>query len=437
MLLEKTVLFEKKNRERLVIGYDLNDYAAQISYCTLEGEEPETVSLVPGSEIYNIPVVLYKDPKENQWIYGREAVKLSREREGVLVHNLVTLAKEGNPVIVEEQEYDPVALLTLYVKRSLSLLSNTISLDKVEVMMITIEQLDHRMVEVLTAVVETLNLKNVQVYFQSHTESFYHYTIHQPKDLWKNQVIACDYCGKLLKTYRFECNPHTTPVVAFIDEQEYPSMKGGKLTLDDMFYEDEAGKRDKTFVAIMGELLSNRYVSSIFLLGEGFDGDWCKESLKLMCRNRRVFRGNNLFSKGACFAAREKLVTSAEEREYVFLGSDKLKSNIGMRAKRKGKDSYIALLDAGVNWYDAKASCEFILESENCFSMLITPLNGKNPTEVEISLTELPHRPKKTTRLHMELRLLNETTVSVHVVDKGFGELFPSSLLEWDEVFEI
>lgn len=438
MLLEKTGLFEKKNRERLVVGYDLNDYAAQISFCTLEGEEPETVPVVPLSEIYNIPVVLYKRPDVNQWFYGRDALKNAREEDGTLIHNLVTLAREGNPVIVEEREFDPISLLALYMKRSLSLLQNIMPLERVEAIMITVDNLDHRMVVVLTEIVETLKLKNIKILFQSHMESFYYYTIHQPKELWKTQVIACDYCGKQLKTYRFECNNKTTPIVAFIDEQEFPEMKGGKLDKDGMFYAEEAAERDVQFGTIMGDMMSGRYISSIFLLGEGFDGDWCTDSLRFLCRNnRRVFRGNNLFSKGACLAAREKISSSEQGRSYVFLGNDKLKSNIGMKVLRRGKESYVALLDAGVNWFDAKGSCEFILESGNSFQLLITPLNGKNQTEVEIPLSDLPNRPNKTTRLHLDIKLLDENTAYVSVKDLGFGELFPSSGLEWNEKFEV
>ncbi len=439
MLLEKTSLFEKKNRERLVLGYDLNDYAAQISFCTLEGEEPETVSVIPSSEIYNIPVVLYKRPDVNQWFYGRDAIRNAREEEGgTLVHNLLTLAKEGNPVIVEDREFDPIALLALYMKRSLSLFQNIAPLEHIEAIMITVDDLDHRMVEVLTQIVETLKLKQIKILFQSHMESFYYYTIHQPKELWKTQVIACDYCGQYLKTYRFECNTRTTPIVAFIDKQEFPTMSGGKLDKDDLLYAEEANKRDTEFSTIMIEMLTGRYVSSIFLLGEGFDSDWCSESLRFLCKNnRRVFRGNNLFSKGACFAAREKISASEQGRNYVFLGNDKLKSNIGMKVLRRGKESYVALLDAGVNWFDAKGSCEFILESGNSFQLLITPLNGKNPTEVEIPLSDLPTRPNKTTRLHLDMKLLDENTAYVSVQDLGFGELFPSSGLVWNEKFEV
>ena len=51
------------------------------------------------------------------------------------------------------------------------------------------------------------------------------------------------------------------------------------------------------FAHTVRETLEEGIVSTIFLLGDGFKEGWAKESLKLLCRGRRVFQGNNLYSK--------------------------------------------------------------------------------------------------------------------------------------------
>ena len=61
--------------DRVVIGYDLDDYNAQISYCPLNSYDAETVSSVMGNQIYDIPTVLCKRLEVNQWYYGREALR--------------------------------------------------------------------------------------------------------------------------------------------------------------------------------------------------------------------------------------------------------------------------------------------------------------------------------------------------------------------------
>ena len=40
-----------------------------------------------------------------------------------------------------------------------------------------------------------------------------------------------------------------------------------------------------------------------------------------------------------------------------------MKSNIGMKVRRQGEESYQALLDAGINWYEAQNTMEFYLRS--------------------------------------------------------------------------
>ena len=42
-------------REKWLIGYDLSDNYAQISFLSDKAAEPETLSVLPGAEKYHIP----------------------------------------------------------------------------------------------------------------------------------------------------------------------------------------------------------------------------------------------------------------------------------------------------------------------------------------------------------------------------------------------
>ena len=64
---------------------------------------------------------------------------------------------------------------------------------------------------------------------------------------------------------------------------------------------------DEALLEIAQDACGKGLIGSIFLIGDGFQGDWMKESLRFLCRGRRVFQGNNLFSKGACCGMQEKL----------------------------------------------------------------------------------------------------------------------------------
>lgn len=422
--------------EKLIVGYDLGDQFSQISYAVSADGEVETLSQVAGAQIYNIPTALCKRKGFNQWFYGKEAIRNAAEQQGILVEKLVKLALDGEPILIEENSYDPVALLTLFVKRSLGMLSQAGNSEKLGALMITCDRLDYRMLEVLNQVVEGLRLKTGKIYFQSHTESFYDYMLHQPGELWTAQSVLCDCREDVMKIYIMDYNKRTTPVAVFIEEREadFPTPRQKEGENPAALSEAEKQRLDEAFLRLAESICHNRIISSVFLIGDGFSEEWMKESLRFLCRGRRVFRGNNLFSKGACCGMQERLRASEAGKEYVFLGNDKLKANIGMDILRQGEASYLALLDAGANWYEAEQITEFYLQEGNQVSLKITPLIGK---EVRTALITLEDFPGGISRLRARLYLEAENRLVIEIEDLGFGEFRAPSGRSWQEKIEL
>ncbi len=432
------MLFGNSDSRRFVLGYDLGEKVSQISYLASDADMPETLSVLAGSELYNIPTVLCKRKDVNQWFYGKEAVRHIEDGDGTRVDGLIAAAKEGKPVVVGETEYDPIALLTLFVKRSLSLLSLEVSMDNVDAIMITTRSLDHRMVQVLNAVTAALELKTSNIFYQSHEESFYNYMLYQPDDLARHTVLACDYDLEELSVFKMTLNTNTKPVVATIDVENFDDlMLPTGFPKDAALFHKTCDRLDDEFLNIMQKVCSEKIVSTVFLLGEGYREKWPKRSLEFLCRTRRVFQGNNLFSKGATIAARERIRPSEGASRYVFLGEDKLKSNIGMNLLKCGTEAYHAILDAGVNWYEAQAQLDIYADPSGILDLEITPLTGKSPKVVQLYLDGLEKRPKGTTRLHLNLTMNAVDEVNIRVQDMGFGELFPATNKVWEQVIEL
>lgn len=418
----------KQNSSKLIVGYDLGSSFSQISYCYMDSGEVETLSSVAGGDSYNIPTALCKRKGVNQWFFGREAQKAFDEGQGILVEDLLGLAVDGEPVRLEGEDYNPVALLTLFLKRSLSILSMVSSPDKIGVFVLTCEYLDRRLMEVLGQAVGGLRLKTENIYFQSYAESFYSYMLYQPAELWNYASLLWDYDRKRIKVYRMVCNRRTEPVAVFIETQDYPFS----------FSEDGEDKTpqalDREFLELAGGICGGELISSIYLIGEAYSEEWMKDSLKYLCRNRRVFLGSNLYSKGACYGGNERLNPGEEGITHVFLGNDKLKANIGMKVFRQGEESYLALLDAGVNWYEARMDMEFYIQEENAVELLITPLIAKNGKQVRITLEGLKHFPS---RIRLSLYLPKENILRAEIEDLGFGEFRPATNHVWTEEMEI
>lgn len=406
--------------EKVIVGYDLGNKYAQIScYVTGSEEEIRTLSSVAGSSVYTIPLALSKRQGVNQWFYGSEAIRYAGEEEGILVENLLKLSRDGEPVQIDGAPIDPVALLTLFLKRSLGLLSQVTNTERIGALMITCEELDHRMLEVLTAATEGLHLKTDQICFQSHVESFYYYNLYQPEELWRHKTILCEYGDASIRTYCMECNRHTTPVVAYMEEREFPFP---------------VPESDEKMQEIAKKLCENQMVSSVYLIGEAFSRDWMKESLRYLCKGRRVFQGNNLFSKGACYGMMERLTPGENGKNHVFLGKDKLKSNIGMKVLRQGEESYQALLDAGINWYEAKNTMEFYLLEGRAVEILITSLTGKGNRIARIVPEELQ---EGIIRLRISVEMRDDTHLKVELEDLGFGTFRAATHHIWKEEIEL
>ena len=433
------MLLGNTKEKRFVLGYDLGDKVSQISFLASDADMPETLSVLAGSELYNIPTVLCKRRDVNQWFYGKEAVRHIEDGDALPVENLLAAAKEGKPVSVGESQYDPIALLTLFIKRSLSLLSMELSMDYVDAIMFTTGDLDHRMVQVLNAVTCNLELKTKHIFYQSHEESFYNYMLYQPEDLTRHNVIACDYDLDVLNVYEMGLNYNTTPVVATINMTSYDDLKLGPdgFPKDAALFHKTCERMDDEFLTIMQKICGEKVISTIFLLGDGFKEKWTKRSLEFLCRTRRVFQGNNLFSKGASIAARERIRPSENTARFVFLGEDKLKSNLGMKLLKCGTEVYYALLDAGVNWYEAEMSLDIIMDPTGILNIEVTPLTGKMPKMVQLYLDGLEKRPVGTTRLHITMNMSSVNKVNVRVQDMGFGELFPATGKIWEQVIEL
>ena len=415
------------HHNKLIVGYDLGERFSQISYC-IGGGEVETLSSVAGEECYNIPTMLCKRTGVNQWFYGKEAQRCAQEGEGILVENVLQLAIVGEQVQIDGTIFDPVALLALFIKRSLGLLSQVSSPEKLAVLMITCEKLDGRLIDVLNQAVGSLRLKTDKVFYQSHAESFYNYVIQQPTELWKARALLLEYRGAQVKAYCMDCNRHTTPVVAYIEEGEFDMPAYEPMPEEETLRRDKMERLDRAFDRIASQVCKNMAVTSVYLIGEHYSDEWMKESLRGLCMGRRVFQGDNLYSKGACHAAMERQNPSEVGQAHVFLGEDKLKSNIGMNILNQGQESYFALLDAGVNWYEAEQRFEFYMRGGNELELQLISLIGGESRRVQIVLEDmLPGM----SRMRAHLFLTGEKELVAEIEDLGFGSFRPATNQVW------
>jgi len=432
------MIFNTENKKSYVLGYDLGDDVSQISFLAQGSDDPETLSTLTGAELYNIPTFLCKRSGVGQWFFGKEAKRRVQNGEAVGIGNLLTLARSGEVVIIDGDEYDPVSLLTLFIKRSLSLLSMEMSIASIQAIVFTVEGLDSQLIDILAGVTSKLGLETEHIYFQSYEESLYYYMLYQKKDMAMRDVIAIDYNFGDMNLYELRNNIATKPVVTTVKRHIHR-----ELALSSSLPGDEAN-RSKLYNEIDKELLDIIKTYSTpskpgvyYLLGEGFRERWAKDTLSYICEGARVFQGDNLFSKGASIAAREKLDPGEASSKKVLLGEDKLKSNLGIMVMKHGEEAYRPLLDAGINWYEAAVSVDVILDEGNTVEIIKTPLSGDGSEKIEVLLDGIANRPRRTTRLRITLEMTDSEYVVLTVEDRGFGDLYHGGKMTWSRTIAV
>ena len=250
-------------------------------------------------------------------------------------------------------------------------------------------------------------------------ESFYYFIYNQKEELWLHDICLFDYRGKEIRCHRAERNPRTVPQVV--------SMSEDIRTIDE-------NNRDETFLKIAQTQFEGHVISSVYLVGDGFEGGWMKSSLSYICKGRRAFMGKNLYSKGACYAA--AIRDGQRTWDFVYMGDNEMKVNVSLKVLNQGKTEFYTLISAGDNWYETVGECEVILDELPEIAFWLQAPRSREAKVEKVELSDLPKRPKKTTRIRITAKPLSDTKVQIKMKDMGFGELFLSSDKSWEYIME-
>lgn len=404
---------DKKNNA-YYLGIDLCDTYAMVSFYQLNMEEPDTVSTIAGSENYRIPLILARRKNVGMWYYGDEARKMAKTSEVLCIDCLLQRVINKEKILVGDTSYDAVELLALFLKKVMELPQKLGTSMHVERLAITVERLTKENMEVFWKVANKLELTEEHFMVIDHKESFYYFVLSQQKELWNHDVFLFSCEGDMLFSYDLKRDVRTTPQVVTIRESA-PQQLGEN--------------RDASFSNIMTEAFMNRIVSSVYLVGDGFDGDWMKNSVKIMCSGRRAFIGKNLFCKGACYAA------AIRDRQnlwpYIYMGENEMKFNLSLKVKEKGNVAFYNLISAGKNWFEAKGACEVILSGAPEIDFWKQLPNSREAIIETLELTDLPKRPDRTTRLRITATSVSDDKIEIEIKDLGFGEFFRATDKIW------
>jgi hypothetical protein len=406
----------------IIVGFDIGEKVSQLCYYDRHAGEPVSLPMKVGTGQYTFPNCLSKKPGEEEWHFGLEVEYFVSRQEEIYLDNLYELCSNEHTVMVDGQERQAGELLGIFLENALRILGVPDPMRSISGLMITTPKLTKVMVENIRVACQHMGFSKNRCFLQDYEESFYYHTMYQKSDIWSRNVALFTFDHDEVAYAKLEMERKTKPIQV--------SVKRGRRVL----LHTEPVQRDFDFYELIQESLGTDVFSSIFLVGDGFDKEWAVRSVPLLCRHQRhVFYGNNLFAKGACCAAKEKV----EERNlkgYLYTGNDMVRLNVGMDMSVFGTPSCHPLISAGVNWYEAMNDCEIILDDTDELTFVVTTMDNTKKERYSMALPNLPKRPAKATRLHLHLEFESASRCRIDVEDMGFGEMYPSSGLVWHEI---
>lgn len=403
-----------ENKRNYYLGIDLNDKYAMISYFQLNMNEPETVSTIAGSENFQIPLILAKRKEIGQWYYGDEARKMAQNTDMICLDKLLSRAVNGDELVIDDETYPAEELLALFLNKITALpnkLGNTCDFDR---LVITVDRLSKENMDMFWRIMPKLGLKPEQFMVIDHKESFYYFALSQKEDLWLHDVYLFEFDKTNIRYFSLKRSMRTTPQVVTIEESP-------KRTIN--------GDPDIEFSRIIQKAFENKIISTVYLVGDGFDGGWMQSSLNILCKGRRAFVGKNLFSKGACYAAEVR--DNEDKWRFIYMGENELKFNLSLKVKSKGAFSFYNIISAGKNWFETKGQCEVILSDTTEIDFWKQLPNSREAKIETLELTDLPRRPDRTTRVRITATPVADDKINIEIMDLGFGELFRGTDKVW------
>ncbi len=405
--------------KEIYLGIDLCKKNIQISYYREDTGEPESIYQLNNTETYQLPNVMFYSTDENKWYVGNNVSSVRFQKNGKIIENVVAGVGSDKQVIINgiSYTYDKLLLILLkcHVDEFLSRFDNAL----IRKITVTVEKYDAKVFKVLDTFRAELAVPEKDFYIMGHENAFFQYVMRQEEQLKVNSIAMFEYDNDGMVYYRIDRkNQGNTTIYNLRNEViegiTYPMLFEDVKLLDERFAEVAKKKMRET------------YISAVYLTGSGFHDKWIEKSKNVICDGRRVFMGQNIYTKGACYHARFGAYEA--DRNIVFRTKEFITQDIGvMIGEVGGRSRFYPIVTGGREWYNMKGSITLFLDDTNRLEMSYKDrISGEAQKDV-IEIHGLPKRPPKTTKLTLNVELYDEKSGAIIIKDTGFGNIYPTT----------
>lgn len=417
---------------KLIVGVDLGNDFTQLC-CYSEAGELYSVSLSSDQGRYKIPTVLLAGGKGRTWLFGEEAidaVKARPELETYLIRDIVDGLQNNRDFTIGERVFKSEELVALFMERLLNTVKEMTGALKLCGVTVALKSLDKVMEAALKQAFMRIKIGPDRLRIISYAESFMYYVVSQQKDIWINDVALFDFDAENLVFYRLMFGRKHQPLTIVSEKTDISDALNFQMM-------SSLGREQliNSFENVTSMMLKRQVISTVFFTGPGFESSWADEVMKNLCNGRRVFRGQNLFVKGAGYAS--KLFFEGGEENYLLVGEDNLKSSMAIRVIKDGGYDELPLVNIGDDYTKAKADIDVILDDTNEFDFVVHNVLKKDYVVANVTLDALDLRKDRSVRVNIKIRFADRNTCVITVRDLGFGEIYPTNHRIWEQVLQV
>lgn len=419
-----------QKKQDLLVGLDLGEQISQLSCFDEKKGEPVSIGRLlddEGNREYEIKTALVAIPETGGWRFVEEDVPCD---QGVTISNLLDYIRQGETFSIGEYQFNSQEVLKRYLIKLLSLLGEYYPDKHIQKLVISIPKKELALTHVLQNICEQIGIYSDRLVIQTHRQSYMYYAVSQPKELWQNNVGLFEFDQTGFIYSQINIDRRTTSWIVGVTQKDFSDIFDYSMLSDP---EVDAGY---AFVNVANTAMHKKMVTTLYVTGCGFEKEWAEDALKQLCNGRRVFRGRNIFTMGACYAARE-FQGDGDLSQCLFLDEDMISSNLSIRVYHQGEVQNYLLAKAGTQWDEIDTYVDVIPDDEVEIQVSAQDVLRHETKTHMLSLSGFSNRPDKMSRFRIRVRFHNRETCIITLKDYGFGEICPTTNRIWERMIKV
>ncbi len=410
---------------KLVLGIDLCDDITQVTVMRPHAAEPDAVCFDARTRKEFLPTLLCLGQDE-VWSIGESVTP-----DATVLPPFFRAAVKGETVVFGDATYSAKELLGRYIALLMQKIMQRFEGQEIGFLAVTCEEAKDGEAarEMLREMFEEGEGYRGRCTVLSHLEAFLHFIIRQEEGLWKDGSAVFDYATDGLLFYYMECRLANGRRLFTSDYKDYSEVIG-----PDFVTHGDGGQGALTFERLAGEAMRQK-PASLFVTGRGFEGDWVSDVLRFLSTGRRVFRGQNLYTQGACYAGAE-LFRGEQNVDFSILTPEQVTVDVFLLAENEEQEESVLLVKVGENYRSVAARAEVILDATDKLVFKILPAGETVPRAVRIAPNLPELRGDRTSRYEIRVFFAKRELMVIQMKETGFGAFYPQTYRIYEELLD-